>query len=129
LISQVAGKLTEAGYVTTTAADADEVWRLLAKEPYEALIMENSESGAKEGCLVCRMLRRRWGIPIIVLGHSRDKQARINSYQAGADMYLQIPFEMQELIARLEGLLRRKLSSDEARNRACVPTSNLVASR
>ena len=120
LTSQLAAQLAESGYATTTVSDANEAWRILAKEPYEAIIIETSKGSTEEGCLVCRMLRRRWSIPIILLGHSRNKQARINSYRAGADVYLQVPFEMQELMARLESLLRREEWSSQAKNRACV---------
>ena len=120
LTSQLVAQLAEAGYATTTVSDANEAWRILAREPYEAIVIETSESGMEEGCLVCRMLRRRWCVPIILLGHSHDKQARINSYRVGADVYLQVPFEMQELLVRLESLLRREEWSSKAKDRACV---------
>ena len=118
-IPEVAARLRESGYETTTLFDANEAWRLLAKQPYDVVAIEVSGDRIEEGWLVCRLLRRRSGSPIIILGLSHDKEAALNYYRAGADVYLAIPFEMQEFFARLYGLFQWE------RRRAKASTSSV----
>jgi len=105
LTPQIAAGLATLGYATDTAPDVDAGLRMLAKETYDAIVVEAMRSA--DGCLIAHVLHTRWRTPIMLIGHSADEQAEINGYRAGADAYLGVPCDMQELVARMEGLLRR----------------------
>lgn len=104
LTRSIASGLSALGYATAVVPDANEAWRALAKTNYDVVILEVTD--VAEGCLASRILRR-WRVPIVVISHSPDPRAEISSYQAGADLFLKAPCDIQELAARLEGLIRR----------------------
>ena len=60
-----------------------------------------------DGLDVCRQLRRRGGIPILMLTARGDAMDRIVGLEMGADDYLPKPFEPRELLARVRAILRR----------------------
>jgi predicted ATPase/DNA-binding response OmpR family regulator len=59
------------------------------------------------GFEVCRRIRQRSTVPIIMVSAQRDHSAKIAALDVGVDDYLHIPFEMDELLARMRALLRR----------------------
>jgi two-component system KDP operon response regulator KdpE len=66
-----------------------------------------------DGLEVCRRIRSRWTMPIIVLsarGGERDKVAALDE---GADDYVTKPFGSEELLARVRAALRRKVAGDQ----------------
>lgn len=98
--------LGELGFRLTCAEDINEAWRILARDSYDAIIVEATADFA-EGCLACRSLRPRFGVPMVLLGSRNDPRTRLNSYRAGADVYMGAPFDFMELVARLSGIVRR----------------------
>ena len=67
-----------------------------------------------EGSEICRQVRRRFDVPIIVLsvrGHDAEKIAALDE---GADDYIAKPFAVEELIARVGAVLRRAQDADDA---------------
>jgi predicted ATPase/DNA-binding response OmpR family regulator/Tfp pilus assembly protein PilF len=59
------------------------------------------------GFEVCRRIRQRSNVPIIMLSTLRDNSAKVAALDIGVDDYLLIPFEMSELLARMRALMRR----------------------
>jgi DNA-binding response OmpR family regulator len=60
-----------------------------------------------DGMEVCRQLRRRSQVPVIVLSARTDEVDRILGLELGADDYLTKPFSLRELVARLHAITRR----------------------
>jgi DNA-binding response OmpR family regulator len=60
-----------------------------------------------DGFTVCREIRKKYTIPILMLTAKGDVQDRIVGLEIGADDYLAKPFEPRELVARLRSILRR----------------------
>lgn len=60
-----------------------------------------------DGIEVCRSLRRRSGVPIIMLTARSDTADVVEGLEAGADDYLTKPFETEELVARINARVRR----------------------
>ncbi|MFQ5874596.1 MAG: response regulator transcription factor [Dehalococcoidia bacterium] len=93
-------------------------WRGVAhvtEQNPEVIIMAEEETAPlKEGDLLSR-LRRMTKAPIIVLG-AGGEAASVNALLQGADMYLPIPIEHEELVSRVRALFRRS-----ARGRPCTP--------
>jgi len=63
------------------------------------------------GLDVCRLLRARSAMPILVLSARGEEQTKVRALDMGADDYLTKPFGMDELLARLRALLRQPVAS------------------
>jgi DNA-binding response OmpR family regulator len=86
----------ESGLVAATQAKAD----------YQAVILDVMLPGI-DGLEVCRRLRARSQVPILMLTARGDDMDRIVGLELGADDYLPKPFNPRELLARLGAILRR----------------------
>ncbi len=63
-----------------------------------------------DGWKACREIRKSWDIPIIMLTAMSDKTDIVKGLKTGADDYISKPFDEEELIARIEAVLRRNKS-------------------
>jgi DNA-binding response OmpR family regulator len=111
LAEMVSTYLGEAGFRATVAATGGEGLALLAREPFDALVLDLMLPDM-DGLEVCRRVRAapdavEAGIPILMLTARGDATDRIVGLELGADDYLPKPFEPRELLARLRALLRR----------------------
>ncbi|WML45473.1 response regulator transcription factor [Neobacillus sp. PS3-40] len=61
-----------------------------------------------DGWEACQEIRKRWDIPIIMLTARSEKMDVVKGLKLGADDYISKPFDEEELIARIEAILRRK---------------------
>ena len=61
----------------------------------------------RDGFEVCRELRARSGVPIIVISARGDEVDRVVGLELGADDYLVKPFGIRELLARINAVTRR----------------------
>ena len=60
-----------------------------------------------DGLQVCREIRKDSSVPIIMLTAKGETDDKVNGLKAGADDYITKPFEMKEVLARIEAVLRR----------------------
>jgi two-component system, OmpR family, response regulator RegX3 len=67
-----------------------------------------------DGFVVCRELRARSGVPIIVVSARGEEVDRVVALELGADDYLVKPFGLRELIARIRAVMRRSANGREA---------------
>jgi DNA-binding response OmpR family regulator len=107
LAAMVSEYLAGAGYRVATAASGETGLERLAKEPYDALVLDLSLPDI-DGLEVCRRLRARSDVPVLMLTARGDAMDRIVGLELGADDYLPKPFEPRELLARLKAVLRRR---------------------
>jgi two-component system alkaline phosphatase synthesis response regulator PhoP len=96
------------GYLTETAADGDQGLARAAEEPFDVVILDVMLPG-KGGFDVCRELRRRGvATPVLLLSARGQVADRVAGLQLGADDYVVKPFEMAELLARIEARMRAR---------------------
>ena len=111
------------GLTVRSVEDAEQLDRLLAREPFDALILDLMMPG-EDGLSICRRLRVRGEtIPILMLTAKGDPVDRIIGLEMGADDYLPKPFDPRELLARLHAMLRRQHMSGAvpaAQRNGCV---------
>ena len=89
-------------------ADGSEGLYWLQSEPYGLAIIDWKLPGLS-GIEICQTYRKDGGTaPILMLTGNRDLQDRVVGLDSGADDYLGKPFEIDELLARVRALLRRK---------------------
>jgi len=106
LAGMVSEYLGAAGYRVTTAASGASGLERLGAQPYDALVLDLSLPDM-DGLEVCRRLRARWDLPVLMLTARGDAMDRVIGLEIGADDYLPKPFEPRELLARLKAIMRR----------------------
>ncbi|MBU2918062.1 MAG: two-component system phosphate regulon response regulator OmpR [Psychrosphaera sp.] len=100
--------LTEQSYIVRSAANAEQMNRLLDRENFHLIVLDLMLPG-EDGLSICRRLRQNENqIPIIMLTAKGDEVDRIIGLELGADDYLAKPFNPRELLARIRAILRRK---------------------
>ena len=102
--------LRGAGYEVATAATAEQALSAAAMRPPDAVILDLVLPDGS-GVEVCRELRSWSSAPILVLSVVGDEPEKVAALDAGADDYVQKPFGIDELLARLRALLRRATPS------------------
>lgn len=100
--------LEDQGYGVKTVADAVQMDRVLGREIFALIVLDFMLPG-EDGIAICHRLRKSGNnTPIIMLTARGADSDRINGLEAGADDYLQKPFNPQELLARMKAVLRRQ---------------------
>jgi DNA-binding response OmpR family regulator len=109
LAASVGAYLEAAGFIVDYAYDGLGAMHLAVTNSYDAIVLDIGLPGA-DGITVCRRLRHdaRLATPIIMLTARDQLQDKLSGFDVGADDYLVKPFDMQELTARLNALLRRR---------------------
>ena len=111
-ITQIA--LQEEGYIVDTAVDAEEALEQVRRYSPDLLILDVMLSpGGMDGFELTREIRRTSSVPIILLTAKTDTIDKVVGLESGADDYVEKPFEMRELVARMRALLRRVQSDDD----------------
>lgn len=108
---KVAAAVAEAfqrlGFAVDTVGNGEEAWFAASTENYAALVLDIGLPKL-DGLTVLKRLRGEGvSVPILILSARGSWSERVAGINAGADDYLPKPFEMEELIARLQGLIRR----------------------
>jgi two-component system phosphate regulon response regulator OmpR len=100
--------LIEQGYQVRSAANAEQMNRLLERENFHLLVLDLMLPG-EDGLSICRRLRQQNNpIPIVMLTAKGDEVDRIIGLELGADDYLPKPFNPRELLARIKAVMRRQ---------------------
>jgi two-component system, OmpR family, alkaline phosphatase synthesis response regulator PhoP len=107
LVMTLTDRLSAEGYEVESATDAGTALTSATTGNYDAILMDVMLPGGN-GFDICRTVRQR-GIqtPILMLTARGQVVDRVVGLKLGADDYLVKPFEMAELLARIEALLRR----------------------
>jgi two-component system, OmpR family, KDP operon response regulator KdpE len=98
--------LSARGYAIRTASDGDEALQMI-KSWTPDLVITDLRMPNMDGVELCRHLRAKSGIPIIVLSVKNEERTKIEALDAGADDYVTKPFSVNELLARVRAGLRR----------------------
>ncbi|MBI3969948.1 MAG: response regulator transcription factor [Chloroflexi bacterium] len=99
--------LEAAGYRVSSAADGEEALAALAAEMPDLMILDLRLPGI-DGFAVCERVREFATLPIIVLTALAAEADKVRGLRLGADDYVTKPFSAQELLARVEAVLRRQ---------------------
>jgi DNA-binding response OmpR family regulator len=103
--------LAREGYAVRTAADGPQALSLVADWNPDVIVLDVMMPKI-DGFALLPMLRRRTQVPIIMLTARGDIADRVAGLRGGADDYLAKPFDLEELLARLEAALRRPQLAD-----------------
>jgi DNA-binding response OmpR family regulator len=111
----VARSLEAHGYGVTTAGDAADALRRWDAERPDLILLDLGLPDL-DGSAVVRHVRRDGVTPILILSARADERDKVATLDAGADDYVTKPFGRQELLARIEALLRRAPQSTHAQH-------------
>jgi two-component system, OmpR family, response regulator len=98
--------LEKNGLRATTVADGRAMWQALDRGAFDLIVLDVMLPG-DDGLTLCRTLRARSDIPIVMLTARGEETDRIVGLEMGADDYLAKPFSARELLARIKVILRR----------------------
>lgn len=98
--------LQKAGYEVVFAYDGDQALKLFDTTKVDAIILDLMLPKV-DGMKVCEKIRQASPVPIIMLTAKGQTTDKIDGLQLGADDYIVKPFDPNELIARLQAVLRR----------------------
>ena len=120
--------LEKEGFRVAEACGGEEAMRLF-DEVRPALIILDIMIPEPDGWEVCRRIRSRSQLPIIMLTAREDEVDKVVGLELGADDYLTKPFSPRELVARVKAVLRRALPASESREVLHVEDLVIDASR
>ena len=112
--------LKEAGFVVDHVTDGESGLQMATTESYDAAIVDVMLPKMDGLALIESLRRQEIKTPVIILSAKRSVNDRVKGLQTGSDDYLTKPFAFSELLARVQGLIRRSSGVSE-------PTSLTVA--
>ncbi|MEO1490658.1 MAG: response regulator [Pseudomonadota bacterium] len=104
--------LSREGFEVEAVADGTAMDRALTATSFDLLVLDLMLPG-EDGLSICRRIRARSAIPILMLTARKEEIDRIIGLELGADDYLGKPFNPRELTARIRAILRRTSGSAE----------------
>ena len=108
LSAQLAGALSGAGYVVDCAADGERGDFLARTERYDAVVLDLGLPAIDGLTLLQRWRAGGMTAPVLVLTARGSWHEKVIGIDSGADDYVSKPFAMEELLARLRAILRRR---------------------
>lgn len=104
--------LKKNGYRISFAADGRQMRMSLEQNRIDLIVLDLMLPG-EDGLSLCRELRTRSNVPVIMLTAKSEPFDRVLGLEMGADDYLVKPFEPRELLARIRSILRRAKASPQ----------------
>lgn len=106
IVRPLLAALAREGFGVDRFVDAEHALAAMAEVRPDAVIMDISLPGMS-GVDACRIVKARWGLPVVMLTARSEVQDKVLALELGADDYITKPFGVRELVARLRSLLRR----------------------
>lgn len=108
----VKANLESSGYKVLTGADGDEAISMVEAETPDLVVLDLMLPKL-DGYAVCRRVREFSTVPIIMLTARSAQIDLVHGFEAGADDYLTKPFDVTELLMRVQAVLRRSKWPEE----------------
>ena len=106
-VADVVGRyLVRDGHTVECIPDGQQALRRIAEQRPDLVVLDLMLPGIG-GLEVCRRLRERWPIPVVMLTALGDETDRLAGFEVGADDYVTKPFSPRELAMRVKSVLRR----------------------
>jgi two-component system response regulator MtrA len=106
VVTAMVEALEEAGFEACVAEDGDAALQALEALPIDLVLLDLRLPGA-DGFEVCREIRRRSEVPVVIVTARSDASGIVAGLDLGADDYIIKPFEASVLVARARAVLRR----------------------
>jgi two-component system response regulator ChvI len=127
LAAVLAAALGDEGFTVTTARNGLEGLRQLEAAGADLVILDILMP-EMDGLEVCRRIRRRSSIPIVLLSSRGEEVDRVTGLETGADDYVTKPFSTRELVARIRAVERRLVDTGGGAARDADPAPSALGS-
>ena len=115
--------LTESGHIVDRASDGETGLALALESIYDVLIVDRRLPALDGIALVQRLRKEEVATPVLMLSAIASAADRVAGLRAGCDDYLAKPYAFAEVLARVEGLVRR---ADKARGQVVLQVADLT---
>ncbi|MBQ3087769.1 MAG: response regulator transcription factor [Clostridia bacterium] len=115
ILKLVSDFLRNEGYQPLTATDGEQALHLFEENPDTALLILDIMMPEVDGWEVCRRIREKSNVPIIMLTARSQEFDELMGFEAGADDYVTKPCSPSVLMKRVAALLRRDAASNESK--------------
>lgn len=99
------------GYTVSTAESGEKALELFGKYGAKLVLLDINLPGI-DGFAVCRRIREESNTPILILTARIDREDKLNGLILGADDYIEKPYDIDILIAKVKGIFKRRLAMD-----------------
>jgi DNA-binding response OmpR family regulator len=125
IASFVALYLKNAGYSVSTVANGTDALASVDREQPSLIVLDLMLPDI-DGIEICRRVRQKSDIPILMLTARDEDVDKIIGLEVGADDYMTKPFNPRELVARVKSILRRSTPERKERESEVIQHGNLV---
>ena len=99
------------GYTVSSAETGEKALSLYEKYGARLVLLDINLPGM-DGFTVCKAIREKENTPIIILTARAEREDKLNGILLGADDYIEKPYDIDILIAKIKGIFRRRLAMD-----------------
>lgn len=100
------------GYDTYLALTGEEALAVYAEDGAKLIVLDIMLPGM-DGFVVCSKIREKSNTPIIIVSAKDGKEDKLNGLMLGADDYIEKPYDIDILLAKITGIFKRRYSTDE----------------
>ena len=100
------------GYDTYLAASGEEGLEVFEDEGAKLVVLDIMLPGL-DGFAICSKIREKDNTPIIIVSAKGSKDDKINGLMLGADDYIEKPYDIDILLAKINGIFKRRYTSEE----------------
>lgn len=99
-------------YIVTVAEDGEKALRLYEKYGARLVLLDIMLPGL-DGFAICSRIREQSDTPVIIISAKTEKDDKLNGLILGADDYIEKPYDIDILLAKINGIFKRRYSQDE----------------
>lgn len=100
------------GYDTYLAVSGEEALAVYEDEGAKLVVLDIMLPGM-DGFAICSRIREKDNIPIIIVSAKGTKEDKLNGLMLGADDYMEKPYDIDILLAKINGIFKRRYGADE----------------
>ena len=120
--------LSREGYAVSSAATSAEAFARMDRQMPNFIVLDLGLPDA-DGLELCRRVRSRSSVPILMLTARQSEVDKIVGLEMGGDDYMTKPFSMRELLARIKAILRRSSQETDARQMDTIEFGETIIDR
>ena len=104
--------LEKENYTVDVASSGEEALSLFQLHGARLIVLDIMLPGM-DGFFVCKKIREQTDVPILVVSARVDKEDKLKGLMLGADDYIEKPYDIDIMLAKISGIFKRKYSRDE----------------
>ena len=112
IASLLADFLRKENYVVSVADSGEKAWNLYERYGAKLIILDIMLPGM-DGFAVCRKIREESNTPILIVSAKTEKDDKLTGLLAGADDYMEKPYDIDIMLAKIAGIFKRRYAQDE----------------